>query len=103
MQILVVLGLYVWELWGVPFLDFAFKTYMAYNNLPCTTVQACDVERSACVVTFVGFEVFFICVIARNTILTSFLFSENALSISGINWRHDYVNQTHFKQTLSIK
>jgi hypothetical protein len=27
---------------GGAFLDFAFKTYMAYNNLPCTTVQACD-------------------------------------------------------------
>ena len=23
-------------------LGFAFKTYMAYNNLPSTTVQACD-------------------------------------------------------------
>jgi hypothetical protein len=27
---------------GVIFFRFAFKTYMAYNNLPSTTVQACD-------------------------------------------------------------
>jgi hypothetical protein len=42
----VALGSSVWELWGLLFLDFALKMYMAYNNLPCTTVQACDVTKS---------------------------------------------------------
>jgi hypothetical protein len=48
MPILVVLGSSVWELWGVQILGFPFKTYMAYNNLPSTTVQACDNIRCFC-------------------------------------------------------
>jgi hypothetical protein len=42
MPLLVFLGSSVWELWWVQFLGFAFKTYIAYNNLTSTTVQACD-------------------------------------------------------------
>ena len=40
MPILVVIGSPVPELWGVQISDFPSETYMAYNNLPCTTVQA---------------------------------------------------------------
>jgi hypothetical protein len=29
-------------------LGFFFKTYMAYNNLPCTTVQACEDKQVPC-------------------------------------------------------
>ena len=42
MPVLVFLGSSVWELCGAQILGFAFKTYIAYNNLPCTTVLACE-------------------------------------------------------------
>jgi hypothetical protein len=42
MPVLVFLGSSVWELCGAQILGFAYKTYIAYNNLPCTTVLACD-------------------------------------------------------------
>jgi hypothetical protein len=42
MPVWVFLGSSVCELCGAQILGFAFKTYMAYNNLPSTTVQACD-------------------------------------------------------------
>jgi hypothetical protein len=42
MPVLVFLGSSVWELCGAQILDSAFKNDIAYNNLPCTTVLACD-------------------------------------------------------------
>jgi hypothetical protein len=35
---------------GVLFFDFAFKTYMAYNTLPSTTVQACYTKKDNSVI-----------------------------------------------------